>query len=196
MNFSLNCYYMTRMLKDKIINKVYEIYDSEKTYSVRRMNNINIGFLGNMYNLTYEATHIIDNIYLGNGYNASNWKELETKNIGLIINITNEIPNYYSDNIEYYNIDIKDIGESDLHPYLDKFIEKITSFKKYNIENKNILIHCYMGSSRSASLVVAYLIKFKDMSIDKAINFIINKREIVNINKKFIEDLKKWNNEI
>lgn len=196
MNFSYNCYYMTRMLRDKVINKVYEIYDSEKSNSVKRMNDINIGFLGNMYNLTYESTYIIDNIYLGNAYNASNWTDLEKKNIGLIINITNEIPNYYSNDIEYFNIEIKDINESDLLPYLDKFIEKILAFKKNNIKSKNILIHCYMGSSRSASLVVAYLCKFKDMTIDTGINFVKNKREIVNINTKFVEDLKKWNNEI
>ena len=130
MNFSYNCYYMTRMLRDKVINKVYEIYDSEKSNSVKRMNDINVGFLGSMYNLTYESTFIIDNIYLGNAYNASNWTDLEKKDIGLIINITNEIPNYYSNDIEYFNIEIKDINESDLLPYLDKFIEKIIVFKK------------------------------------------------------------------
>ncbi len=194
LNLPYNFYYMTRMLKDKLVNRIYDAYNIEN-YAVNRMDNINIGFLGSMYNLTYDSTYIIDNIYLGNAYNASNWINLDSNNIGLIINITKEIPNYYINDIEYYNICIKDTNDSDILSHLDDFIEKIELYNNSNSEKQNILIHCYMGSSRSASLVVGYLCKFKKMKVDEAIYFIKNKRNLVNINTKFIEDLKKWNND-
>ena len=98
LNLPYNFYYMTRMLKDKLVNRIYDAYNIEN-YTVNRMDDINIGFLGSMYNLTYDSTYIIDNIYLGNAYNASNWINLDSNNIGLIINITKEIPNYYINDI-------------------------------------------------------------------------------------------------
>ena len=44
------------------------------------------------------------------------------------------------------------------------------------IKNENILIHCYMGSSRSATIVILYLIDKYKMSLEKAIHYIKQKR--------------------
>ena len=193
LNLPYNFYYMTRMLKDKLVNRMYDTYNIEN-YVVNRMDDINVGFFGSIYNLTYDSTFIIDNIYLGNAYNASNWINLKNNNIGLIINITKEIPNYYINDIDYYNIYITDTNDSDILSHLDNFIEKIELYNCKS-EKQNILIHCYMGSSRSASLVVGYLCKKKKMNVDDAIKFVKSKRNVVNINTKFIDDLKIWNNE-
>ena len=40
-------------------------------------------------------THIIDNIYLGNAYNAAYYYGLKKNNIKMIINVTKEISKYY-----------------------------------------------------------------------------------------------------
>jgi protein-tyrosine phosphatase len=48
-----------------------------------------------------------------------------------------------------------------------------------------------MGSSRSAILVIYYLIKKYQMSMDEALHFLKEKRSIVNINNNFIKDVKK-----
>lgn len=193
-NLSYQLFYMTRMLKDKIINKVYNSWDIESNRVVKRMENSEMGLLKSIYNLTYEPTFIIDNIYLGNGYNASSWNILKKYDIDTVINISYEIPNYYTEDIKYYNIKIYDINETDILIHLDDFIKFIKNEKKKK-EKKNILIHCYMGSSRSASLVVAYLCRYHGFNVENAINFIKDKRELININIKFIEDLKKWNKE-
>jgi protein tyrosine/serine phosphatase len=55
----------------------------------------------------------------------------------------------------------------------------------------NILIHCYMGASRSAIIAMYYLIKTKGYDIDSAIKYIINKRPHVNPTFRFIKDLAK-----
>ena len=51
-----------------------------------------------------------------------------------------------------------------------------------------------MGSSRSAILVVLYLIKYKSYTMDDSIHFITDKRNRVNINVTYIEELKKYLN--
>ena len=54
------------------------------------------------------------------------------------------------------------------------------------------MIHCFMGSSRSAILVVLYLIKFKSFNIEDSIEFITEKRNRVNINVTYVKELREY----
>ena len=188
-----NAYYMTRMLKDKAKMSIVDYYNG-KYSKVQRMNNIKTTIIGNLYNLTIEPTHIIDNIYLGNAYNASNYNNLKKLNIGLVINITNEIPNYYENDFKYLNIKIDDKNGCDILQHFSTFLDTINNFKKNNINNKNILIHCFMGSSRSATLSCIYILNKYNKTVEQSIKFIKNKRPVVNINISFINDIKIWYN--
>ena len=80
---------MSRMIKDKLYHRIFH-YEN-KTSNVERMNKSKDGIFTSLYKLSIPSTHIIDNIYLGNAYTASNYSELKEKNIGLIVNITKEI---------------------------------------------------------------------------------------------------------
>jgi protein-tyrosine phosphatase len=188
-----NVFYMSRMLKDKTISSIVDYYYNEYA-QVERVYPHSSGLFLNLYNLTYQPTHIIDNIYLGNAYNASNYSDIIDNNFGLIINVTEEIPNYYSseNNIEYYNISIKDLNNYHITDFLSVAIKKIRQFNNEN-NKQNILIHCFMGSSRSATLLIAYLAKYHNYSIDEALKYCKEKRNLVNINTTFYNDLKQWN---
>ena len=52
-----------------------------------------------------------------------------------------------------------------------------------------------MGSSRSASILVAYNSLINNIPIEDSIKSVKEKRDVVNINTTFIEDLKTWFNE-
>lgn len=134
-----------------------------------------------------EPTHIIDNIYLGNGNNAANINTLNQFNINIIINVTTELDNYFEDQFEYYKFELLDEKNNDISNYF----ENCLNIFKNNMD-KNILIHCFMGSSRSAIMVLLYLNKIKNMSIDDSLIFLKDKRDIVNINVEFINQLKKF----
>ena len=58
--------------------------------------------------------------------------------------------------------------------------------------NKNILVHCMAGISRSVSLVTYYLMKKYFADYDKAITYVKNKRVIANPNDSFKSQLKKY----
>ena len=143
--------------------------------------------LMNISNFFQNPDLIIDNIYLGNGYNAANYDLLKNIDIKMIINITDELSNYFTDEFDYLQIKILDNDSSFITPHLDLFFDKIDFFNK-NKEG-NILIHCYMGSSRSASFVIAYLMKYHKKNYEDAYNFLNIKRETININIKFIHEL-------
>ena len=58
--------------------------------------------------------------------------------------------------------------------------------------NKNILVHCMAGISRSVSLITYYLMKKYHVNYDKAICVIRSKRAIANPNDSFKSQLKKY----
>ncbi len=56
-------------------------------------------------------------------------------------------------------------------------------------ENGNVLIHCYMGASRSASVVIYYLMRRHGYTFDDALEFLRNKRSVVNPTFRLTKDL-------
>lgn len=135
-----------------------------------------------------EPTYIIDNIFLGSAFNASNYNSLKQNNIGLIINMTNEISNYYINEFLYKKYGLYDNNKEPIIQYLEKTFEDIIEFQ-HKYPNKNILIHCFMGASRSASILTYYIHKKYNLNINDSIIFIKNKREIINLTTLFYNQL-------
>ena len=182
-----NVFSIFNVIYDKISDKLIVNNDNEE---IKRINNYDI-ITRSLFHILApfkEITHIDNNIYLGNAYNASNFTYLKSFNIKIIINASNEINNYFPEEFTYYKLlDIYDDNKSKINIYFDKFINIINDNK-----NKNILIHCYMGSSRSACLVLLYLIKVKKLNIDNAIQFLKKKSDTFNINIKFLNEIKSY----
>jgi len=56
----------------------------------------------------------------------------------------------------------------------------------------NVLVHCMAGRSRSASIILAYLMSKLDMTSADALKYVLKSRVIVNPNKQFKNDLKRF----
>lgn len=168
-----------------IYDKYYDyLYNSSFNSKTKRLKNDHSIITQYSY-FFKDPIHIIDNIYLGSAYNAASYYTLkEDYKIKIIINATKEISNYYPDDFIYKNYDLADINEDSISKYLEDAYKIIT-----NNNNSNILVHCFMGASRSASLVSYYIMKKYDVSLNDAINFIVEKRKIVNINTTFAQEL-------
>ena len=140
-----------------------------------------------------KPTHIIDNIYLGSAFNAATFETLKELNIKVIMNATSEISNYFPDEFEYIRYELYDNNKHSIKKYLEKSFNDIT-FHQENTPG-DILIHCFMGASRSASIVLYYLMKKKRhvdgkaYSFDDALKFIKSKRTIVNPTFRLTKDL-------
>mmetsp|Transcript_10225 Transcript_10225/g.14085 ORF Transcript_10225/g.14085 Transcript_10225/m.14085 type:complete len:167 (+) Transcript_10225:252-752(+) len=108
-----------------------------------------------------------------------------------VVNASNRsAPNRFEkDGVKYLNIDLEDNMEVDLTPAF----EKASAFANDAINGGGIaLFHCMVGKSRSPSLVISYLVKYKEMSLKDAFNLVKDKRSQVAPNPQFSEQLIKW----
>jgi len=179
-----------KIFYDKTLYYFYN-YNTKNNYNVIRYNKDNESTLTKFYTLIDNPYLIIDNIYLGSAQNSANYNQLKNNNIGLIINVTDEISNYYPNEFEYYNIKILDINSSSLINSFNSVLNTIEIFNKKN-QGKNILVHCYMGCSRSASILLIYIIIKHNMNYEDALKYLENKKANVNINITFINEIKKY----
>jgi hypothetical protein len=140
----------------------------------------------NQYSFFFSnPTHIIDNIYLGSAFNAASYYTLKSLNIKNIINVTQEITPYFAhyNEFDYKIYKLYDNNNDDINIYLDD------SYQYINNTSENVLVHCYMGSSRSATIVIYYLMKKYNMTLEESINLVKEKRNIVNLTNKLCEEL-------
>ena len=69
--------------------------------------------------------------------------------------------------------------------HFENGIEFIDRHRKYT----SVLVHCFAGVSRSASICVAYLMKIKKWNLEKALWHLKKCRKIINPNVGFIKKL-------
>lgn len=118
---------------------------------------------------------ILPNLYISNFIYAFNYFSLKNLGITLIVNCAKQAPNMYPNTFSYYNIPVDDniTQNKEMYDYLKTTVDYIG----YSLShNRPVLIHCMAGISRSASVMAAYLIKYKGYTIDEAITFIRSKR--------------------
>jgi protein-tyrosine phosphatase len=113
-------------------------------------------------------------------------ESIKRKNINFIVNATVEEPNMYLKNGDYLKIRINDHPYARLDAYFDIVADKVKSNKD---KGGKSLIHCVAGVSRSASLCIAYFMKYENMSLKQAYNHIKAVRPIIRPNHGFWQQL-------
>ncbi|XP_031557306.1 dual specificity protein phosphatase 14-like [Actinia tenebrosa] len=137
-------------------------------------------------NPLHEIIEITDYLYLGSVIPARNEDLLKEKQITHIVNATVESDHEYKIPVECMKIKITDSLECHIGLYFDIVADKIEKVK--NMRGK-VLVHCMAGISRSSSLVIAYLMKYKKMSLRDAYHLVKKKRPIINPNPRFWQSL-------
>uniref|UniRef100_H3A1V8 Protein phosphatase Slingshot homolog 1 n=1 Tax=Latimeria chalumnae TaxID=7897 RepID=H3A1V8_LATCH len=136
-----------------------------------------------------KASLIFDHVYLGSEWNASNLEELQDAGVGYILNVTREIDNFFPGLFAYHNIRVYDEEATDLLAYWNDAYHFIAKAKK---NHSKCLVHCKMGVSRSASTVIAYAMKEFGWSLEKAFNYVKEKRSITRPNAGFMRQLAEY----
>lgn len=136
-------------------------------------------------NNQFEATEIIDGLWLGSICSCSNSDQLKYYGISTIITVAIGITPLYPHDFEYMYIPLLDTNENIL-PIFEQYLPLIHARL---LQNQKILIHCIVGASRSASIVIAYLMKYHNFDLSTALQWAKNKRPLVNPNPFYLQQL-------
>ncbi len=134
-------------------------------------------------------TEILPNLYLGSAFNAYDIDQLNRINANVIINVTKEIDNFHESILKftYYKYPIADDNNEPIWEILKITNEQINF---HLARGDCVFVHCYMGASRSASVVINYLMKSKLQTYYNAYNYVKNARPLINLSELFANTLK------
>ncbi|XP_075760719.1 protein phosphatase Slingshot homolog 2 isoform X4 [Pelodiscus sinensis] len=134
-------------------------------------------------------TQIFDHVFLGSEWNASNLEDLQNRGVRYILNVTREIDNFFPGLFEYHNIRVYDEEATDLLAYWNDTYKFISKAKK---NGAKCLVHCKMGVSRSASTVIAYAMKEYGWNLDRAYDYVKERRTVTKPNPSFMRQLEEY----
>ena len=137
-------------------------------------------------NDVFEATQILNNLWLGGITSVCNRESLLERNIELIITAVYGASAIYPYDFNYSRSNLKDIEEENILPEIEKMVPIIHSELE---KGKGVLVSCIKGRSRSCTIVAGYLIKYHNMTTDEALAFIKKRRSQIDPNPSYITSL-------
>ncbi|KAM9701855.1 dual specificity phosphatase 29 [Dama dama] len=103
-------------------------------------------------------------------------------------------PDYYRDMaIEYHGVEADDLPTFDLSVFFYPAAAFIDAALRY--DHNKILVHCAMGRSRSATLVLAYLMIHRNMTLVDAIRQVAKNRCVLP-NRGFLKQLRELDRQL
>ena len=150
-----------------------------------------------------DINEIIPHLYISNWDTSNNPEIIRFYNIKAVITLettnkpTRILRYYYGNKIDFMHIQIIDSKDSDIDKHFDSTYNFI---QKHISKNENVLIHCAAGISRSATIILNYILRnmFLNYNLKQenpenilihALNIARSKRPIINPNPGFINQL-------
>jgi len=134
--------------------------------------------------LSFFGNEIITNkLFLGSikdSFQKDNLKKLGITNILMVGYFLNEI---YPNDFTYLNFEIDDNPNENIFKY---FLPSI----KFILKSKVCFVHCILGKSRSASIVICFVMFYFKISFKEAFKFVKRKRIFISPNESFCIQLK------
>lgn len=144
------------------------------------------------WNSISQPSKILDHLYLS-GSRAVTEKNIEKLSITCVLNLTMDVPILNLKDVEAKKLPCNDLPSQDLSRYFEECSEKIQEIGR---KGGKTLVHCVAGVSRSASICIAYLIKYNSMSLREAYFFVKEKRCTIRPNIGFFKQLIQYEKKI
>lgn len=136
--------------------------------------------------LVHPMTYISHGIYIGSESDAKNLEGLKAEGIEYVVNVTSHVPLYHSEQMQYCHLPADDTQKQNLLLYFDR----AHAFIQQAIEsNSRVLVHCVAGISRSPAIVISFLMRYAQMSMNDAYDLVRRKRSIIAPNLNFMGQL-------
>uniref|UniRef100_A0A672ID31 protein-tyrosine-phosphatase n=1 Tax=Salarias fasciatus TaxID=181472 RepID=A0A672ID31_SALFA len=130
---------------------------------------------------------ILPFLFLGNERDAQDLDLLLRLNIGYVVNVTTHLPLYHvNSGLRYKRLPATDNSKQNLRQYFEEVFEFIEEAYQ---SGQGVLVHCQAGVSRSATIVIAYLMKHTLMTMTDAYKYVRSRRPVVSPNLNFMGQL-------
>lgn len=187
------------IVEDGLVTSVKILYDGFLTFKYRYpfyttasiLDDISSGLArtqSGTHNVNYPNEILESFMFLGNMWHAQS--RLVIKHLGIthVVNASLDIDNVFeSEGVRYFEVKIKDRADADISAYFDGAFAFIEEAKR--TQHGRVLIHCTQGISRSATLVIMYLMRSNNWSLVTAVNFAMASRGVVYPNEGFLRAL-------
>jgi len=139
-----------------------------------------------------QASEIIPRLYLADMYTATDPLTLQRLNITHVVSVVKEPWYTYPPHIHNLCVPVHDHPRANIGGYLDNavgWIKGALEEEEGEGEGARVMVHCMWGMSRSPSVVIAYLMATKGMSLLRSMLHVKAKRRIVRPNRGFWHQL-------
>ncbi|CAH1982880.1 unnamed protein product [Acanthoscelides obtectus] len=136
---------------------------------------------------SYPVSKVLPYLYLGNSKDAADLSCLKDLGTTCVLNVTSQSSGFHKERgITYKQIPASDSGHQNLKQYFEEAFEFIENARKHG---SRVLLHCQAGVSRSATIAIAYIMKYKHMSMVEAYKTVKEARPIISPNLNFMGQL-------
>jgi len=142
------------------------------------------------------ASRVLQHLYLGGKEAVQDSKSLELQGICAVVCCSRdyEIPDeQFVPGLEYLRVDVEDVGREPLGLFFPETTEFI---HKQILQERAVLVHCKAGVSRSASVILAYLMEYCAYSLKDAFLMMVRLRPLITPNPGFMQQLATYEKEV
>ncbi|RUS86457.1 hypothetical protein EGW08_005772 [Elysia chlorotica] len=125
-------------------------------------------------------------LLMGSQDAAHDMETLKKYGVTHILNVATGIENMFPHDFVYQTQEIRDLPE---FPIFHGFQRAISFIDQCKESNGRVLVHCNAGISRSAAIVMAYLIQTEGMNVNDAFSYLRSKRPATCPNPGFLIQL-------
>lgn len=131
---------------------------------------------------------ILPHLYLGCRKVATCLPGLRQSNVTRILNVTSSIPNQFQDleGFVYKQIAVEDKLDVDMMQHLPGAFQFIENAR---LQGEKVLVHCHAGMSRSVTIILAYLMKYYNHTLESAHEYVKQRKPDVAPNFSFMGQL-------
>lgn len=130
---------------------------------------------------------ILDHLFLGCRKAASTPQKLRELGITRILNVTPVASQVeILDSFMYKQIAVEDSHDVNMLQHLP---EAFAFIEDARLRRERVLVHCHAGMSRSVTIILAYLMKYYDHSLESAYDFVKQRKDDIAPNFSFMGQL-------